>query len=169
MIKQTKYRNYLASSDGKILSKNYRHTGNIKELSVCYTTKKYLQTCLFVNGKDKHIKIHRLIAETFIPNPNNFKLVHHINGIKTDNRIENLMWCNNSYNQKQAYLCGAQNNQGEKHPNNKLTVKKVVLIRTLLKQKVSQYKLAKQFNVTQATISCINRNISWCYPECQIK
>ena len=48
--------------------------------------------------KRKTIKVHTLIADTFISNPNNFKIINHINEIKTDNRVENLEWCTNKYN-----------------------------------------------------------------------
>ena len=50
----------------------------------------------------KRISVHRLIAEYFIPNPNNCKIVNHINGIKSDNRIENLEWCSQKYNMHHA-------------------------------------------------------------------
>ena len=57
-------------------------------------------------GKIKAKKIHRLVAKTFIPNPNNYPVVNHINGNKLDNRIDNLEWCTISHNNKEAYRLG---------------------------------------------------------------
>lgn len=50
------------------------------------------------NGKTKHQSIHRLVAKTFIENPMNKKTVNHINGIRDDNRVENLEWATHSEN-----------------------------------------------------------------------
>ena len=50
------------------------------------------------NGNRKQFKVHRLVAQTYIPNPNNLPLVNHKNEIKTNNYINNLEWCNEKYN-----------------------------------------------------------------------
>lgn len=75
----------------KLISQNYDKDG-YKRVS--------LQT---KEGKRKSYRVNRLVALTFIPNPNNFPIVNHINGIKDDNRVNNLEWCTISYNTLQGY------------------------------------------------------------------
>lgn len=67
-------------------------------------------------GKYKSVKIHRLVAETFLKNDLNFPCVNHINGIKTDNCVNNLEWCTYSYNSMHSYKNGLQEKMfGEKN------------------------------------------------------
>jgi len=58
----------------------------------------YHRVILSINGKVIHRRIHRLVAMAYIPNPNGFPQVDHINGCKTDNRVENLRWVDNITN-----------------------------------------------------------------------
>lgn len=107
--------------------------------------------------------VHRLIAKTFIPNPENHPMVNHKNGIKDDNRIENLEWCNNQYNIKHAFANGLMNPMcGEKHSWSKLTEKEVLDIRRLrTEQNIEYSKIAKTYNVTRGNIYNIVKRISW--------
>ncbi len=65
-----------------------------------YTMKGYKQVGLYKNKKCKHLYVHRLVAETFISNPNNLPLVNHKDENKQNNCINNLEWCTNQYNLK---------------------------------------------------------------------
>lgn len=104
-----------------------------------------------INNSEKG---HRLIAQTFLPNPNNYPQVNHINGNKADNRVENLEWCDNAHNQQHAWDTGLQ--QKRTPPNAVLTQLQADEIRKeYLSDKLSQRALAKKYNVSKTTIADI--------------
>ena len=77
-----------------------------KKLKPILNVNGYITYGLFNKGKQKRFLAHRIIAKCFIPNPKNKPQVNHINGVKTDNRVENLEWCTGSENQKHAVNIG---------------------------------------------------------------
>ena len=89
--------NYLIYPDGRVFSKNPRSNGFMKS-HLSHSGRGYFYVTLYKDGKGKIKKIHRLIAEHYIPNPDNKPIVDHKNRDKTDNRIENLRWATSSEN-----------------------------------------------------------------------
>lgn len=118
-----------------------------------------------LGNKGKSLLVHRLVALSFINNSENKPQVNHINGIKNDNRVENLEWCTQSENQMHAYknklqvpsmhkrLCG------ENISASKLKEKDVLFILSNYKKGMG-IKLSKSFNVSQTTIlNIVNKKI----------
>ena len=145
--------------------KNHPHSGMsfFKErIVLCKQNNKYHKKDFTKNGIRKSFPVHRIVALAFIPNPENKPQVNHINGIKHDNRVENLEWCTASENVQHAYDIGL-GVKGEKHCNNKLTENKVKAIRRLysINPKFNKRKLSRKLNVSHSTILSIIHIKSW--------
>lgn len=96
MIKElTKYPGYYVDDSGKVYSRKY---GDLRELKQYPKTYGYLYVALSRNCKKDYVRVHRLVAETFIPNPDNLPEVNHKDEDKTNNRVDNLEWCTSRNN-----------------------------------------------------------------------
>ena len=83
---------YQVSNLGRVKSLNYNRTKKEKILKPQLHRKGYLYVVLYKEGKGRHYKIHRLVAQAFIPNPENKPEVNHKDEDKTNNKVENLEW-----------------------------------------------------------------------------
>lgn len=154
---------YQCSNLGNVLSLlRSKSNRGIRKMALCMSADGYYQVGLrSVRGKKVH-RVHRLIANTFIPNVLNKPYINHKNGIKTDNRIENLEWCTDSENKLHAYANGLMNREGEKHHLAKLSEKDVLDIRRkYVKNEYGYKRLAKEYSVDQKCIVKIINRENW--------
>lgn len=96
------FENYLISDQGDVFATDFHRMGFMKKLKQNKKRTGYYEVVLLKNGKHNYFLTHRLVAQTFIPNPENKPQVNHKNGIKTDNRVKNLEWVSLSENMQHA-------------------------------------------------------------------
>lgn len=124
----------------------------------------YYTVMFSVGGKTKRILVHRIVATAFIPNPENKPQVNHINGIKTDNRLENLEWCTRKENIAHADINGLMNRAtGESVGISKLTKNNVLAIRRLysIKGFTDMDLITKKYNVSKSTVNNVISRKTW--------
>lgn len=88
-----------------------KHLRKGRVLKQIVGTTGYYNINLCKNNKKKFTRVHRLVAQAFIPNLNNLPCINHIDGNKLNNSIENLEWCSYSYNNSEAYRIGLKVNK----------------------------------------------------------
>lgn len=115
--------------------------------------KGYVIVNLYLKSKLKNLKVHRLVAISFIPNPENKPQVNHIDGNKLNNRVSNLEWCTALENIKHAWTNNLHKNARKFDKTTILTIRKIKT-----EQKISNYKLAKEFGCDKNTIRDIVNN-----------
>lgn len=102
------YDNYYITKDGNIWNGK-------KYLSKFVDNVGYYQVILYIKGKRNYIRIHRLVAQYFVPNTYNKKQVNHIDGNKLNNNFDNLEWVTNKENTQHGYDTGLYRNKKRNH------------------------------------------------------
>ena len=120
----------------------------------------YKRVSLWYNKKANDHRIHRLVAEEFIPNPDNKLEVNHKNGIRNDNRVENLEWVTGKENaeHRSNVLNFGDTYKGMKNGNSFLSDEDVINIRN---SKLSRKQLSETYNVSVTQIGRIIKNKLW--------
>lgn len=112
-------------------------------------------------AKKKDVRRHTLLAKAFIPNPENKPFINHKNGVKGDDRIENLEWVTALENSRHAIETGLLDTKGEKHVRAKLTEGQVLEIRKLAASGILHSKIAENYPITRRQVTDIVRGRNW--------
>lgn len=162
--KKTKY---IVTDRGTVYSTDYMHTGKSKPLKTRLDKDGYVIVTIYLDGKRYDKKMHRLVAEAFIPNPKNKPEVNHKNGIKTKNSKRNLEWVTTFENLYHAWDTGlssfdnreGENNAYSKHTNQ--TIRKVC--KALESNKLTIKEISEKYGVSRATIEQILLGNQWTF------
>lgn len=155
-IKEEYSNHYYVTPDGEVYS--------VRKLKPRPGNGGYLRVMLYNRStkKGKDFSIHRLVAEGFIPNPENLPEVNHKNSDRSDNRVENLEWCTKSYNIQHAYRKGKKSIKGVLNGRSTLTEVQVKEIRAIYEDgEMSYIQIAERFHSKKSTISNIIKRNTW--------
>lgn len=161
-----------ASSLGRIRTKDRIATGKRKGAVVSQLRRGvvlapwigrsgYLTVAIMIGGVRKKYVVHRLIGKAFVPGYADDLTINHIDGNKMSNLPSNLEWITLSDNTRHEWRTGLCNTRGEKQPNRKLSLKKVLAIRKALKLGVPANALATIAGVSQSLIALIRDGKRW--------
>ena len=137
---------YEVSDQGRVKSIGY---GDVRILRPIRDQDGYLLVNLYKNGEKKMCKVHRLVAQAFIQNPDNLPQVNHKDENKTNNYVQNLEWCDSKYN----------NNYGTSNQRRSEKLSKPVLQFTKDGEFVKEWK---SMNDIQRNLNYSKGNISSC-------
>lgn len=153
---------YQVSNLGNVRSFLTGHKGFRKEpvlRSLSLTHDGYKRVRLLANGMDVTTRVHRLVAELFVPNPEGKETVNHIDGNKLNNRADNLEWADRHEQLEHAYKMGLKKAaRGCDNYQSKLTPEQVQAIRADYKKHSRQFssvKLGKKYGVSHRAILLI--------------
>lgn len=152
---------YEVTEDGKVISKERKAKNQFsarQEVKQTFKKTGYLEVRLYDGKKTKAYLVHRLIAQHFIPNPENKRTVNHIDGNKLNNSVSNLEWATDSENQKHSLANGLSKVDLEQiskmNKSRRLfTDEEVACIRVEHSTtEISLRALAKKYNVSYSTL-----------------
>lgn len=149
---------YEVDSNGNVWSLSYRGSRQRRTIKPA-EQRGYKKVALCRDKFCKTRSVHRLVAEAFLPNPENKPQVNHKNGLRGDNRLSNLEWATQSENQKHSFRVLGNSRIGERNNARKLSETKVLNI--FNNDKASTEELSRLYGVSKVTIWRIKKGLSW--------
>ena len=143
---------YAVTRNGVVYSLPRKHSTKLTIMTPVDNMKAgYLRVMLTKDGRSRLVYIHRIVAETFITNPLGKPMVNHIDGNKTNNRVENLEWVTGQENHDHAFHLGL-------YPNQKIPSGKKHEVFALVKQGVPVRVVAERYGMKPGGVrSLVNR------------
>lgn len=157
---------YMVSNLGRVksLPRSCQGLNASKEIILKQSEDKdgYLLVGLHKNGKSKTVRVSRIVAKAFIPNPNEYPDVNHKDENNQNNRVDNLEWCTTQYNLTYGHRLDCA--KGENNNRHKLSREQVEEIRMVYKKgdpEFGQSALGRKYGVAHGSIAAIVKLKSW--------
>jgi len=158
---------YQVSNTGKVRSVDRKvvySTGQVRVhkgrlLGLRENHRGYPQAMLSKNNRQHNKVVHRLVANAFIPNPENKEQVNHISGVKNDNNVTNLEWCTKEENELHAMENGLKP-RGESHHKSTITIDTARYIKEN-PNNLSMINLAKELGLSRKCVCNIHHGHTW--------
>lgn len=124
-----------------------------KALKLCQDKDGYLRVGIHIDGKETTYGVHKLVAEAFIPNPDNLPVVHHKNGNNQDNRVENLEWATVHYNNSEDIARERKSKAAFNRTDNKIKIRQLTLDGEIIKDFNCAMDIQREFGYDRSSIS----------------
>lgn len=120
----------------------------------------YLFVTIVVDGLPRNIRVHRMVAHTFLPNPEHKPHVAHYDGTRTNNQVENLRWATRAENMADCRRHGTMQ-LGDTHPWAKITRRIAEDIRERLANGERNCDIAARYGISRPLVTDIKKNRKW--------
>lgn len=131
----------------------------------------YTRYKIFIEGERKSLLGHRIVAMTFLPNPDNLAEVNHIDGNRSNNNLSNLEWVSREGNQQHAFRTGLNSNKGSKNGKAEMdeTTSRQMYLELLSGKTILE--VSKEFGYSKSSLSKLKAKVTWAeitsdLPEC---